>query len=181
MLPLSLTLHQRPQGDAVTLSAYLLDPEPDEPAELVSYTYPTVVDDGRVLREMLESQVFDENNVPLIGLPSARIAKPGVQPSRTQSIVLVTTKKVFDKLPASEQQGILRDRCILVQDISAEPAPGFTVDTLSRYRHPYLLSFIEGTFACYVVPRVPLTCSQTVDLAHVGPPPTSTLPSSPVS
>lgn len=103
--------------------------------------------DGSVILEMLGTQVFNDDKIPLIGLSSARAAEPGIKPGKTQSIVLVTTKTEFDQLPESKQQGILRDRCILVLAIGAEPDPGFNLDTMARYWNPYVECDVHGASA----------------------------------
>lgn len=93
---------------------------------------------------MMQTQVYDERRVPLIGLPSARLADPGIKPGPTQSKILVITQDKFEELPQSQQQGILRDRCILVLDIGADPDPGFSTDTMSLYRNPDIECEVHG-------------------------------------
>lgn len=94
---------------------------------------------------MLATQVFNDQHLPLMALPSARIPDPGLKPSKTQSTIFVTTKSEFEDLPESIQQGILQNHCILVLDIGAGSDPGFTIDTIARYRNPYVDCIVHGT------------------------------------
>lgn len=154
---LTLTTYLQPSGcKKLLIQCWSLN---SESYEMLPYThYPPRDDEAQTLADMLDSQVLDSDNKPLIALSSARIADPGIKPSETQSMILVITQSEFMDTPSANIQAILRDRCVLVLPRKIMPGPGFNVNTLSRYGHPHGLTVFQGmahtsTEACFTKHR----------------------------